>query len=109
MNRAQVLASFTVDEKSGIIKSPGKFEGEMLYVPALWNGDSDPVVGSVCGTIFDANDRAEFPEIGETYGILMEESEQGFVSASEFDTREEYEAAITRAERADDGNEYELG
>jgi hypothetical protein len=35
MNRAEVLAAYDVNPW-GLIKSPGKFEGEMLYVPALW-------------------------------------------------------------------------
>lgn len=100
MNRLQVLNAFTVDESSGVIQSLGKFEREMLYVPAMWM-DADPVAGSVYGVVFDEADRKEFPEIGETYGMLMEETEQGFVNATEFDTQEEYDAAVARIERED--------
>jgi hypothetical protein len=103
MNRQQVLEAYTVDEKSGVIKSPGKFEGEMLYVPALWeqamSGSSDFDEASVFGMVFDDADRKEFPEIGETYGIFLEESEQGFVNTEEFDTKEEYDAAAERVAR----------
>ena len=97
MNRQEILAAYKVS-KGGVIQSPGKFEGEMLYVPALWSACLDGCSSfdecGVYGTIFDDNDRAEFPEIGASYGILMSESESGFVHTTEYETREEYQAAV---------------
>ena len=90
MTRAEVLAQYDVDA-NGIIKSPGKFEGEMLYVPALWDivldGGSDDEQdddGLWVSTInVDAELRAEWPEIGDTKVIRLRESEQGFVYTEE--------------------------
>jgi hypothetical protein len=110
MNRQEVLAAYTVSEQ-GVIASPGKFEGEMLYVPALWSACLDGCYSfdecGVYGTIFDDCDREEFPEIGESYGILMEESENGFVNVREFETREAYEAAIEQVTYCSDAQDEE--
>jgi hypothetical protein len=35
MTREEILANYTVSDR-GTILSPGKFEGEMLYVPYFW-------------------------------------------------------------------------
>ena len=96
MNRAEVLALYNVDP-NGIIQSPGKFEGEMLYIPVLWayaaEGGADFDDGHVYGIILCEPDHEEFPELGDTWAILMEESETGFVNSQEFATIAEWERA----------------
>jgi hypothetical protein len=104
MTRAEVLNSYDVIGR-GSITSPGKFEGEMLYVPAMWestmHGGGDADFGSVQFVIFTDEDRKEFPEIGPTYGMAMEESEQGFIYTEEYETKAEYDAAVERMENAE--------
>lgn len=66
MNRADILKQFNVDAR-GLIRNPGKFEGEMLYVPyfydAFLDGLPDYEKGNSVGFHITAEDRAEFPEI----------------------------------------------
>ena len=109
MTRTEVLAAYKVTS-NGIIQSPGKFEAEMLYVPAMWksclDGDALFDEAGIYGTIFDDADRKEFPEIGTAFGILLEETETGFVYTREFETREEYYSAIDAIEaQAEDEEE----
>lgn len=65
MNRKEILENYDVD-KYGIITSPGKFEGEMLFVPHFYdvylNGGADDC-GKYVSIEITAEDRAEFPEI----------------------------------------------
>jgi len=67
MDRAEVYKAYKVDER-GTIRSPGKFEGEMLYVPYFWdaylNGCADRDDGNVLGFDILPEDREQFPELG---------------------------------------------
>lgn len=84
VNRAEVEAAYVVNEK-GRITSPGKFEGEKLYVPYFWgkvlegwqddeDEDGTPVF------FVTPEDRAEFPEIHhKVQQIRLVEREDGFV------------------------------
>ena len=88
-DRKDVLALYTVNEH-GIIISPGKFEGEMLYVPYLWSAvlegygedefadDEDGELIASYVEITD-NDRAEFPELENAVEARLSEDSQGFV------------------------------
>jgi hypothetical protein len=83
MTRQDILDNYDVNEH-GIICSPGKFEGEMLYVPYFWdlgmNGCADEDEDGVWTfTIMNFGDRVFFPELGNAKVIRLEESEQGFV------------------------------
>jgi len=65
MNRKEILENYKVD-KYGIIRSPGKFEGEMLFVPHFYSIYLDGGVDDDGKTIkieITPEDRAEFPEI----------------------------------------------
>jgi hypothetical protein len=108
MNRSEVLKNYDVDPTSGIITSPGKFEGEMLYVPALWEyaceGAADFDENGVYGIILDESDHEEFPELTEAWAILMEESDTGFVNTREFEDVSVYKTAcdLIEAQGADE-------
>ncbi len=109
MTRAEVLAAYNVTS-NGVIQSLGKFEGEMLYVPAMWkscrDGDALFDEAGIYGMIFDDADRKEFPEIVTAFGILLEETETGLVYTREFETREEYYSAVDAIEaQAEDEGE----
>ena len=110
MNRQEVMESYNVDPVNGIITSLGKFEGEMLYVPVAWkccmDGGADVDEGSVYGVAFTDEDRAEFPEIGTAFGMLMEESEVGFVMTREFETEEAYNIAVDQLRQAEYSEEH---
>jgi len=80
MTRAEIEAAYTVT--NGIIRSPGKFEGERVYMPAMYaayldgSADDDGEILSV--EVTDA-DRAEFPELGSLAFVRFEVVEEGFV------------------------------
>jgi len=82
MKRSEVLREFKVS-RSGRIESPGKFEGEMLYVPAFWEagleGFADGDDGRVYTFRLTADDKQEFPELGKKRTLKLAESDQGFV------------------------------
>ncbi len=94
--KAELERSYvTVD---GIIRSPGKFEGEPIWAPYFYFGageygfaDFDGGEGKLA-FILSAEDRAEFPDAfkPDTYAVSLWESEQGFVYSSQL-TRAEYE------------------
>lgn len=76
----------------GVIKSPGKFEGEMIYAPYfydLWNSGcyDDLEYGSESGesAIFriTRDDLKMFPEIGTAQELIVWEDSTGFVYCRE--------------------------
>ena len=80
--RAAILNAFRIDE-NGRIKDPGKFEGEMLYVPDFWriglDGGADEDDGEVFRFVVTPEDREAFPEINGADEITLSETNQGFV------------------------------
>lgn len=82
MNRKEILDNYSID-KDGFITSPGKFEGEMLFVPHFYdiylNGGADDN-GKIISIEISAEDRAEFPEIPKrAKKIKLYVSDSGFV------------------------------
>jgi len=82
MTRQQVLDSYSVDA-NGVIRTPGKFEGEPIYAPAYWESALEGAysfdTGHVFGFALDDAARKEFPELGDAQCLLLEEADQGFV------------------------------
>lgn len=91
MTRNEVFGDYDVD-KLGIIRSPGKFEGEMVYVPALYDALLDGCSEASCcgcedlcdcGTVeiveIDDAFAAEFPEVGTVRRFLLCEDAYGFI------------------------------
>jgi hypothetical protein len=82
MTRQDILDQYKVDDR-GIIRSPGKFEGEMLYVPHFWdvflNGFADRDDGKVLGFDVTADDKKEFPELKRRRTVKIVEDLNGFV------------------------------
>jgi len=69
--------------KDGRITSPGKYEGEPVWVPAYWDAAmcgcaDDEENGAVSFTI-DADDVALWPELSGVERIVLWQDEQGFV------------------------------
>jgi len=69
--------------KDGIIKNPGKFEGEPAYVPYFWDmvldgqGSEDDQGNSYIE--FDAEDVKTFPDLEGFDCIALRENNDGFV------------------------------
>jgi hypothetical protein len=90
MTRQEVIDSYDIDPTTGIIRSPGKFEAEMCYVPALWDivleGFGEELYDDYnsCRITVDPIEDVElyihFPELLNTSGIfVLRESDDGFV------------------------------
>lgn len=81
MTRKQIETDYIVRE--GRICSPGKFEGEMAYVPYYWdiylNGCADRDNGNVLGFDVTAEDKQEFPELRRRHTVKLYERDDGFV------------------------------
>jgi len=82
MTREQVLSQYSTDGYR--ITSPGKFEGEALYVPYFWdaylNGCADSDNGRILTFRITREDREQFPEIpARKRTVRLMESDSGFV------------------------------
>ena len=68
-----------------MIQSPGKFEGEMVYVPYYWNlmldGAADSDDGTMATFVIDKFDVIRWPELGDVTALSLSESNDGFVYA----------------------------
>lgn len=96
-----------------IIHEPGKFEGEHISVPHFWDvvmdGCTDDVyIGETPYSfiVIDEDDRALFADLTE-YGLVLWESDNGFVNTKWFETKEEFdsERAIMERESIEDCDE----
>ena len=82
MTRQEIETTYNVE--NGVIRSPGKFEAEPVYVPYFWdaymNGGADEDDGDIL--TFDVNDedRAMFPELANVRQVFLWENDSGFVS-----------------------------
>jgi hypothetical protein len=103
-----MATEYTVND-NGIITDLGKFEGEPRYVPYYWDcalqGMYAEDVAGVFFVPFDREDYAKFNELEGSYGIALEESEQGFVGAKVYDSQAEYNAAVERCEALEADNQ----
>ena len=85
MKTANCRAEYETNSQ-GIITSPGKFEGEMIYAPYFWEkgleGCADEDDGQVFRFKIDDQDKKLFPELGNTEMLYLTESDQGFVSCT---------------------------
>tara|TARA_R100000687_G_C6379885_1_gene132096 strand:+ start:363 stop:674 length:312 start_codon:yes stop_codon:yes gene_type:complete len=89
--------NYTLNEHK-CITSPGKFEGEMYFVPAIWDellnggGCDDITVDDILYSfiIFTDQDKKDYPEISQDYGMVLFESDQGFVNTKYYSDSKEY-------------------
>ena len=81
MTRATIEQEYKIE--SGIIRTPGQFEGEMLYVPYFWdaylNGFADQDDGNVLYFVVTDDDKIQFPELKRRKVIRLYQREDGFV------------------------------
>ena len=81
MTRQDIEKDYRVE--NGVIRTPGKFEGEAVYVPYFWeaflNGMADRDNGRVLGFDLTADDKAMFPELKGRRTVRLYERDDGFV------------------------------
>lgn len=100
--RDELLEQYELNE-AGLIRSPGKFEGEPIYVPYFWDkgleGCADYDSGPVFGFEVDTSDLELFPELEGITVIALEESDSGFVCCNvEYESIAELESDCDNAE-----------
>jgi hypothetical protein len=99
MTREEIKAQYTVDD-SGVIRDLGKFEAEPMYAVYFWdsgmNGMADEDENGVWFFVLSPEDKAEFPELADDYGVAIEESDTGFVYCTVFGTEDGYRASVAR-------------
>lgn len=82
MNRNEILKEYAVN-LHGVIKTPGKFEGEMLYVPFYWeiflDGFADRDNGKILSFDVTKEDKLMFPELAKRKTVKLYQRDDGFV------------------------------
>lgn len=89
MTRDEIESTYQIE--NGRIVSPGKFEGQPVWVPALWSialeGLADSDDGETFGFTIPKGDplRVEYPELdawlGRRRSVRLIQSDSGFISA----------------------------
>ena len=73
MTREEILKKYSINE-SGVITSPGKFEGEMLYMPHFWecylNGESNTLQDGSLSVPIEKKEKEMFPELGKRKKVV---------------------------------------
>lgn len=81
MNRKDIEANYHIE--NGIIKTPGQFESESLYVPYFWdaylNGMADRDDGKTISFDLTKEDKTMFPELKGRRTIKLYQRGDGFV------------------------------
>jgi len=87
MTRTEIINDYQVDS-NGVIRRPGKFEGEPLYVPYFWErgteGFADLDENGVFGFEVLNADTVIFPELEGINTLALEKSDSGFVHSVEY-------------------------
>lgn len=81
-NRADVQMRYDVDE-SGRIRSPGRFEASMIFVPYLWeqykNRDHTELEGGEIYIKVTEEDKKLFPELNAATGAYLLKDDFGYI------------------------------
>lgn len=80
----QIISGMKFEVENGVIRSPGKFEGERTYVPYYWeaylNGMADDDDGHTLRFDVTAEDKKRFPILSRRKSVHLIETDQGFVT-----------------------------
>jgi hypothetical protein len=82
MNPATWQCQYKVE--NGIIRSPGKFEGEAEYVPYFWDsvmegGGDFEARGDIIGCYITPEEKLRFPTLRRRRTVKLYERDDGFV------------------------------
>lgn len=106
-DREEIEDRFITNE-IGSITTPGKYEGEPLYVPYLWEeyvlygfAEETITAGRESVEIVEITDDIveEFPELEGVEYVSLAQSNQGFVSAEELENESDLVALHDKAQR----------
>jgi len=105
MTRDEILKEFNVDEFSGRIKNPGRFEGEQVFAPYFYDNScegfySDMIIDDIPYSLIEISeeDRKEFPdELKGMFGVIMWQNSQGFIFCKAFNEKE-YRSNVSKLE-----------
>lgn len=79
--REEIEKQYSV--RDGRISSPGKFEGEMVYVPYFWGHGLEGLADKDDGEMYTfrvmPEELAVFPELGKSKTVRLRERDDGFV------------------------------
>lgn len=114
MSREQIMREYEV--RSGYIRSPGKMEGNPIWVPALWDqtmegGQDDTVYdGDTTISVFhiSKDDTDEFPELAKYKVVTLYEDTQGFVQWDGYKTEADWHHAEQQARESEGPNDEDL-
>jgi hypothetical protein len=105
LNRADIEQQYEVETDSrgnSRIRSLGKFQSEPAYTPYFWeqflDGCSDEDVDGNLFFIVTPEDREQFPELADVYGIALHENNTGFVDSYRLKTQKDYDDAVRNCE-----------
>lgn len=81
MTRQEIESQYKVE--NGIIRSPGKFEGEPVYAPYFWeallDGMADKDDGKSAVFYITQEDKEQFPELKRRRAVRLFQDDNGFV------------------------------
>ena len=83
--RDDILEHFTIED--GRIVSPGRFEGQRIYVPYFWDAvqdgwqDDEEYEGDIQTAVFfiTPEDRQQFPELESKLEVRVRQIDDGFI------------------------------
>ena len=86
-----ITSKHSYKSAGGIITSPGKFQGEPVYAPYLYDQGADQEYLDADGTLYHAykisrEDREHYPALGGVFAVVLYERDDGFVVSSAFKT-----------------------
>jgi hypothetical protein len=110
MTKQDVLKDYKT--RDGHIVTPGKFEGEPVYVPVFWDrgldGCADLDESGVYAFEVTNEDVTDFPELEGVNTLALEESETGFVNSSEWQSLAILERHLEQISELEDDEPQEL-
>jgi len=105
MTRQDIERDFEVEydaRGNSRIRTLGKFQSEPAYTPYFWeqflDGCADEYVHGSLFFIVSDEDRVQFPELADVYGIALSENNSGFVDSYRLKTQKEYADAVRNCE-----------
>lgn len=119
LSREEVMEQYKTTPRHGrergracpTVTSPGKFEGEPIYVVSMWDASldggaddeiPDPDTGgesSIYVVIVSDDDLKEYPELKDIYAVSLWATDNGFVHHKDFPSKKAYESAKRNVER----------
>ena len=96
MTRQELESTYGVN-RAGVIRTRGKFQGEMIFAPFYYDAGNSGRAAKEFGNVWyfevQKDEREIFPELKDCFGIVVT-LDEGFVFSTTFKTRGEYEKSV---------------